>query len=99
VITAISDGMVALLKEFYGRGPTRTKSYCEGEGLALALAGEADPGAGVAGLALELAQLALGDRRRAIAVVLVLGEQVPGEDGELADRLMADAASATSDPA
>src|SRR5579859_2899325 len=24
---AMSDGMVALLKEFYGRGPTRTKSY------------------------------------------------------------------------
>ncbi|MGD1057159.1 MAG: Na-translocating system protein MpsC family protein [Solirubrobacteraceae bacterium] len=28
-LTAISDGMVALLKEFYGRGPTRTKSYYE----------------------------------------------------------------------
>src|ERR1700733_303311 len=27
VLTAISDGMVALLKEFYGRGPTRSKSY------------------------------------------------------------------------
>jgi uncharacterized protein YbcI len=27
VLTAISDGIVALLKEFYGRGPTRTKSY------------------------------------------------------------------------
>jgi uncharacterized protein YbcI len=27
VLTAISDGMVGLLKEFYGRGPTRTKSY------------------------------------------------------------------------
>jgi uncharacterized protein YbcI len=27
VLTAISDGMVALLKEFYGRGPSRTKSY------------------------------------------------------------------------
>ncbi len=27
VLTAISDGMVRLLKEFYGRGPTRTKSY------------------------------------------------------------------------
>ena len=27
VLTDISDGMVALLKEFYGRGPTRTKSY------------------------------------------------------------------------
>jgi len=27
VLTAISDGMVALLKTFYGRGPTRAKSY------------------------------------------------------------------------
>jgi uncharacterized protein YbcI len=27
VLTAISDGLVALLKEFYGRGPTRAKSY------------------------------------------------------------------------
>ena len=27
VLTAISDGMVALLNEFYGSGPTRTKSY------------------------------------------------------------------------
>jgi uncharacterized protein YbcI len=29
LLTAISDGMVALLKEFYGRGPTRAKSYYE----------------------------------------------------------------------
>jgi uncharacterized protein YbcI len=27
VLTAISEGLVALLKEFYGRGPTRTKAY------------------------------------------------------------------------
>jgi uncharacterized protein YbcI len=27
VLTAVSDGLVALLKEYYGRGPTRTKSY------------------------------------------------------------------------
>jgi uncharacterized protein YbcI len=27
VLTAISDGLVALLKEFYGRGPTRAKAY------------------------------------------------------------------------
>jgi uncharacterized protein YbcI len=27
VLTAISDGLVGLLKEFYGRGPSRTKSY------------------------------------------------------------------------
>ncbi len=29
MLTAISDGMVALLKEFYGHGPTRAKSYYE----------------------------------------------------------------------
>jgi uncharacterized protein YbcI len=29
MLTAISDGMVALLKEFYGRVPTRAKSYYE----------------------------------------------------------------------
>lgn len=29
VLTAISDGIVALLKEYYGRGPTRAKSYFE----------------------------------------------------------------------
>ena len=27
VRTAISDGLVALLKEYYGRGPDRTKTY------------------------------------------------------------------------
>jgi uncharacterized protein YbcI len=27
VLTAISDGLVGLLKEFYGSGPTRAKSY------------------------------------------------------------------------
>ena len=29
ILTAISDGLVSLLKEFYGRGPTRAKSYYE----------------------------------------------------------------------
>ena len=29
VRTAISEGMVGLLKDFYGRGPTRTKTYLE----------------------------------------------------------------------
>jgi uncharacterized protein YbcI len=28
-VTAISEGLVALLKEFYGRGPTRTKAYLD----------------------------------------------------------------------
>lgn len=27
VLTEISDGLVGLLKEFYGRGPTRAKTY------------------------------------------------------------------------
>src|SRR5581483_8938500 len=27
VLTAISNGLVALLKEFYGHGPTRVKTY------------------------------------------------------------------------
>ena len=29
MLTAISDGIVALLKDYYGRGPTRAKSYYE----------------------------------------------------------------------
>ena len=29
ILTAISDGLVALLKEYYGHGPTRVKSYFE----------------------------------------------------------------------
>jgi uncharacterized protein YbcI len=29
VLTAISEGLVALLKEYYGNGPTRVKSYYE----------------------------------------------------------------------
>jgi uncharacterized protein YbcI len=29
ILTAISDGLVALLKEYYGRGPTQAKSYFE----------------------------------------------------------------------
>jgi uncharacterized protein YbcI len=29
VLTEISDGIVALMKEYYGRGPTRTKTYYE----------------------------------------------------------------------
>lgn len=27
VLTAISEGIVGLLKDYYGRGPTRVKSY------------------------------------------------------------------------
>ncbi|WP_084284483.1 Na-translocating system protein MpsC family protein [Solirubrobacter soli] len=27
VLTAVSDGMVALLKEYYGRGPSQAKTY------------------------------------------------------------------------
>jgi len=29
VLTAISDGLVGLLKDYYGHGPTRAKSYYE----------------------------------------------------------------------
>ena len=29
VLTAVSEGMVGLLKEFYGRGPSRAKTYYE----------------------------------------------------------------------
>ena len=29
VLTAIADGLMALLLEFYGRGPSRTKTYYE----------------------------------------------------------------------
>ena len=39
VLTAISDGMVALLKEFYGSGPTRTKSYYEDDMVVCVLRG------------------------------------------------------------
>ena len=31
VRTAISDGIVALLKEYYGRGPDKTKTYVSGD--------------------------------------------------------------------
>ena len=31
VRSQISDGLVALLKEFYGRGPERTKTYLSGD--------------------------------------------------------------------
>jgi uncharacterized protein YbcI len=31
VVTAISEGIVALFEEFYGRAPARTKSYFEGD--------------------------------------------------------------------
>ena len=27
MLTAISDGLVGLIREYYGKGPTRTKSY------------------------------------------------------------------------
>jgi uncharacterized protein YbcI len=39
VLTAISDGLVGLLKEFYGRGPTRTKTYFEDDPVVCLLRG------------------------------------------------------------
>ena len=43
VLTAISDGLVALLKEFYGRGPTRAKSYYEDDLVVCVLRGGFSP--------------------------------------------------------
>jgi uncharacterized protein YbcI len=43
VLTAISDGIVALLKEFYGRGPTRAKSYYEDDLVVCVLRGGFSP--------------------------------------------------------
>jgi len=37
--TAVSNGMVALLKKYYGRGPTTTKSYYEDDVVACVLRG------------------------------------------------------------
>jgi uncharacterized protein YbcI len=39
VLTAVSDGLVALLKEFYGRGPTRAKSYYQDDLITCVLRG------------------------------------------------------------
>lgn len=39
VLTAISDGLVALLKEFYGRGPTRAKCYFQDDLVVVILRG------------------------------------------------------------
>jgi uncharacterized protein YbcI len=43
VLTAISEGLVALLKEFYGRGPTRAKSYYEDDLVVCVLRGGFSP--------------------------------------------------------
>lgn len=43
VLTAVSDGLVALLKEFYGRGPTRAKSYYEDDLVVCVLRGGFSP--------------------------------------------------------
>lgn len=39
VLTAVSDGMVGLLKEFYGHGPTRAKSYYQDDVVVCVLRG------------------------------------------------------------
>ncbi len=39
VLTAISDGLVGLLKEFYGRGPTQAKTYYQDDLVACLLRG------------------------------------------------------------
>ena len=43
MLSAISDGLVALLKEFYGRGPTRAKSYYEDDLVVCVLRGGFSP--------------------------------------------------------
>lgn len=39
VLTEVSDGMVALLKEFYGRGPTKAKTYYQDDLIVCVLRG------------------------------------------------------------
>jgi uncharacterized protein YbcI len=75
VLTAISDGIVALLKEFYGRGPTRTKSYYEDDIVVCLLRGgftrveqtllEGGRGAAVIGQRMEFQEL-MRDRFAAV---------------------------------
>ncbi len=43
VLTAISDGLVGLFKEFYGRGPTRAKSYYQDDLVVCVLRGGFSP--------------------------------------------------------
>ena len=43
VLTAISDGLVGLFKEFYGRGPTRAKSYYQDDLVVCVLSGGFSP--------------------------------------------------------
>ena len=43
VLTQISDGIVGLLKEFYGRGPTRAKSYYQDDLVVCVLRGGFSP--------------------------------------------------------
>ncbi len=43
MLTAISDGLVGLLKEFYGRGPTRAKSYYQDDLVVCVLRGGFSP--------------------------------------------------------
>lgn len=76
LLTAISDGLVALLKEFYGRGPTRSKAYYEDDLVVCLLRGgfsrveqtllEADRGAAVIAQRMEFQDLM---RHRFAAVV------------------------------
>ena len=86
VLTAISDGMVALLKEFYGRGPTRAKSYFEDDLVVCVLRGgftrveqtllEGGRGAAVIGQRMEFQELM---RDRFVSVIEdATGRQVIG---------------------
>src|ERR1700754_4394268 len=86
VLTAISDGLVTLLKEFYGRGPTQAKSYFQDDLVVCVLRGgftrveetllEGGPGAAVIGQRMEFQEL-MRDRFEAV-VEQATGRKVIG---------------------
>ena len=86
VLTAISDGLVSLLKDFYGRGPTQAKSYFQDDLVVCILRGgftrveetllEGGRGAAVIGQRMEFQEL-MRDRFAAV-VEAATGRKVIG---------------------